>query len=127
MVETPGPAVRLAFEEEERTVVLARTDTDEGQAQPMPYQMLCRVRASDAEGRPVFRESAKVTFAVEGPARLIGTENGDIKRAEPADGDSVHLYRGRAAVGIRITGRGRVKITAFAAGMQPAQCVIVAL
>ena len=126
VVETPGPAVRLAFEEEERTVVLARTDTDEGQAQPMPYQMLCRVRASDAEGRPVFRESAKVTFAVEGPARLVGTENGDIKRAEPADGDSVHLYRGRAAVGIRITGRGRVKITAFAAGMQPAQCVIAA-
>ena len=126
VMETPGPAVRLAFEEEERTVVLPRTDTDEGQAQPMPYQMLCRVRASDAEGRPVFRESAKVTFAVEGPACLVGTENGDIKRAEPADGDSVHLYRGRAAVGIRITGRGRVKITAFAAGMQPAQCVIAA-
>ena len=89
--------------------------------------MLCKVRAFDAQGRPVFRESAKVTFVVEGPARLIGVDNGDIKGAEALDGDSIHLYRGRADAGLLITGCGRVKLTAYAAGMLPAQCVIAVL
>ena len=125
-VETPGPAVRLAFEQEERGITLSRMDTDEGENRPQPYRLLCRVRAFDEENRPVFRESAKVTFAVEGPARLMGVDNGDIKTAEAVDGEFIHLYRGRAAAGILITGCGRVKVTAYAAGMQPAQCVIAA-
>ena len=127
VVETPGIAVRLAFEQEEQEITLPRADTDREENQPQPYRMLCKVRALDAEGCPVFRESAKVTFVVEGPARLIGVDNGDIKGAEALDGDSIHLYRGRADAGLLITGCGRVKLTAYAAGMLPAQCVIAVL
>lgn len=127
VVETPGIAVRLAFEQEEREITLSRADTDREENQPQPYRMLCKVRAFDAEGRPVFRESAKVTFVVEGPARLIGVDNGDIKSAEAPNGGSIHLYRGRADAGILITGPGRVKLTAYAAGIQSAGCVIAAL
>ena len=127
VVETPGIAVRLAFEQEEREITLSRADTDREENQPQPYRMLCKVRAFDAEGRPVFRESAKVTFVVEGPARLIGVDNGDIKSAEAPNDGSIHLYRGRADAGILITGPGRVKLTAYAAGIQSAGCVIVAL
>lgn len=127
VVETPGIAVRLAFEQEEREITLSRVDTDREENQPQPYRMLCKVRAFDAEGRPVFRESAKVTFVVEGPARLIGVDNGDIKSAEAPNGGSIHLYRGRADAGILITGPGRVKLTAYAAGIQSAGCVIAAL
>ena len=79
VVETPGIAVRLAFEQEEQEITLPRADTDREENQPQPYRMLCKVRAFDAEGCPVFRESAKVTVVVEGPARLIGVDNGDIK------------------------------------------------
>lgn len=136
-VKTPGLAVKLGFESEERTIQLERAVTDteaynaaagsrEPGVLPQPYLLLCKVRALDAEGTAVFRESAKVTFAVEGPAQIIGVENGDIKSAEPVDNDFIHLYRGRADVALRITGIGRIKVTAYAAGMEAAQSIIVA-
>ena len=125
-LKTPDTAVKLAFEREEQTVRLERCLADGGKADVQPYLLLNKVRAYDAEGNPVFRESAKVSFVVEGPAELIGVENGDIKSAEPVDNDFVHLFRGRADAAVRITGAGRVKITAYAAGMSPAQTVIAA-
>lgn len=125
-LKTPGMAVKLAFEKEEQTVRLERCLTDRGAEDVQPYLLLNKVRAYDGEGNPVFRESAKVSFFVEGPAELIGVENGDIKSAEPVDNDFVHLFRGRADAAIRITGTGRIKITAYAAGMAMAQTVIVA-
>lgn len=90
----------------------------------MPYQVLLKVRAYDAEDNPVFRESAKVQFCVEGPAEIAGVENGDMKNWEPVCGSTVHLYQGRADVAVRIIKTGRVRITAFAAGMAMAQTVI---
>lgn len=117
VVETPKMAVKLAFEQEERTVKLT-----EGEV----YQQLLKVRAYDEENRPVFRESARVQFLVEGPARIIGVDNGDIKRAEPYVNDSTHLYHGRADVAIAVTGSGRVRVGAFAGGMQPAWTVVCA-
>lgn len=130
-VKTPGMAVKLCFEKEEQTITMAQMKTDHakdaGQELPLqPYQLLCKVRAFDGEGNPVFRESEKVTFAVEGPAEIIGVENGDIKSAEPANNDFIHLYRGRADVALRITGKGRIKVTAYAAGMESAWSIIVA-
>ncbi|MCM1184474.1 MAG: hypothetical protein NC337_13975 [Roseburia sp.] len=92
----------------------------------MCYQVLRKVRAYDSEDNPVFRESAKVQFHVEGPAEIVGVENGDMKSLEPVQSNFIHLYQGRADVAVRITGMGRVRITAFATGMTMAQTVIYA-
>lgn len=128
-VRTPGAAVKLSFEKEEQTVRLSREKTDSAEVfgEINPYQILCKVRAYDGEENPVFRESAKVVFTVEGPAQIIGVENGDIKSAEPADNDFIHLYYGRADVALRITAPGRVKVTAYAAGLKAGQSVICAV
>ena len=80
----------------------------------------------DADGNPVFREYANVQFVVEGPAQIIGVDNGDVKSSEPLNYDAIHLFNGRANVALRITGCGRVKVSAYAAGMKMAQSVIVA-
>lgn len=133
VIKTPGIAVQLKFEEEEQYVRLEKMEgcemeyckTENGEI-CKPYQKLLKVRAYDADGNPVFRESAKVQFVVEGPARIIGVDNGDIKSAEPANNDFIHLFQGRANAALLITGAGRVRLSAYAAGMKMAQTVIVA-
>lgn len=120
VIKTPKMAVKLAFEKEEQRITLKQEEE-----RIIPYQMLLKVRAFDEEGNPVFRESAKVQFCVEGPAEIIGVDNGDVKNHEPFGNDFIHLYRGKASVAIRITGQGRVRVTAFAEGMAMAQAVVV--
>lgn len=123
-VKTPGMAVQLKFEQEEQNIALEEL---RGYAdKKKPYQKLLKVRAYDNEENPVFRESAKVRFMVEGPAYIVGVDNGDIKGAEPLDNDTIHLFQGRADVAICITDAGRVRVTAFAAGMKMAQTIVIA-
>jgi len=119
VVRTPGIAVKLSFDGEEKEILCGRLRNN-----GMPCQVLLKVRAYDVEDNPVFRESAKVRFCVEGPAEIVGVENGDMKNWEPFCGSAVHLYQGRADVAVRIIDTGRVRITAFAAGMAMAQTVI---
>lgn len=111
-IEIPDVAVKLAFDEEPvggRELL--------GQAQ---YLQL-KVRAYDAQDRPVFRESAKVKFAVQGPATLVGVDNGDITGDEPYHNESIHLYHGHATVTIRVEGSGRIQVNAFGDGLMSAR------
>lgn len=126
VIETPGIAVKLAFEQEETVINLNYVEDEQGRYMAEPCHMLLKVRAYDQLDHPVFRESAKVQFNVEGPAQIIGVDNGDIKGAEPCDHDVIHLFRGRADAALRITGTGRIRVTAFSAGMEAAQAVIAA-
>ena len=123
-VITPGMAVQLKFDQEEQIIKLEDMAGCEGKK--APFQKLLKVRAYDEDGNPVFREYANVQFVVEGPAQIIGVDNGDVKGFEPLHYDSIHLFNGRANVALRITDTGRVKVSAYAAGMMMAQSVIVA-
>lgn len=112
---TPGPAAKLAFETPER-----EAPAQEG------YELLLRVRAQDMEGNPCFRESAKVRFQVEGAARILAVDNGDLSENSSYQDDTVHLYRGCAAVVIRLEGNaGRIKVAASAEGLQSAEAVVI--
>ncbi|MCD7820121.1 MAG: DUF4982 domain-containing protein [Lachnospiraceae bacterium] len=121
-VVTPGPAVKLKFEEEERTISF-KTE----KSTPAFYQMLLKVRACDKDDNPVFRESAAVNFIVEGPANIVGADNGDLQSSEFKAGNRIHLHHGNAAVALAVIGEGRVKVSAYGAGLLPAQMVIVAV
>ena len=116
-LKTAGPAVRLGFDKEELRLTAA-----EG------YHQLLTVRAYDKDGTLVFRESAKVTFDVTGPAEIIRVDNGDLSSSEPYDRGWMHMYRGQVSTIIRLTGeQGRIVLTAHAEGMQPARIVIHAV
>ncbi|MCD8380798.1 MAG: DUF4982 domain-containing protein [Lachnospiraceae bacterium] len=143
-VVTPGAAVKLSFEQEEQTISLKKpcapyekngvteekeqqtgiVPAEHGQAETAFYQMLLKVRAYDQDDNPVFKESAQVRFTVEGPARIVGVDNGDMQSSEPKTEDRIHLYHGKAAAVLAITGAGRVKVTAYGAGLLEAQTVI---
>lgn len=113
-LQTAGPAVKLGFDSEE-----LRLEAAEG------YHKLFTVRAKDAEGIPVFRDSSKVFFKVSGPAEIAGVDNGDLCSSESYDAHWMHMYRGCVSTVIRLTGeKGRVVLSAFSDGMYPAQLVI---
>ena len=114
---TPKMAVALAFDKEFTVVKLG--DPEKKQ------HLLLTVRAVDEERISCFRESAKVRFAVEGKARLVGADNGDICSNEPYQENSVHLYHGCASVMLEFDGKpGRVSVRAFGNGLRQAQTVI---
>lgn len=82
-------------------------------------QMQLTVGAFDAEGNHCFRESAKVRFQVEGPAKILAVDAGEITGNEPYQSDSIHMFRGQASVMLEFTGNpGRVTVYAYAEGLR---------
>ena len=130
-LKTPGPAVGLQFD---RSLVEVQSENSGGSEATATgimsvqagYRMLLTVRAVDLEKNLCFRESGKVRFRVEGPAKLFAVDNGDITTNEPFDDDFVHLFRGQASVMIELTGEaGRVKVSAYGDGLRCGESVIV--
>lgn len=113
-LQTAEHAIQLVFDAEELSL-----PAEQG------YLKLFTVRAVDKEGVHVFRESAKVTFNVAGPAEVVAVDNGDLCSSEPYDRSWMHMYRGHVSTVIRLTGeRGRVVLTASAEGMYAGQIII---
>ena len=126
-VVTPGMAVALSFDQknnlnndQEECVSTVKLCVPEKK-----QHLLLTVRAVDENGNPCFRESCKVHFAVEGAAKIVGVDNGDICSNEPYQEDSVHLYHGCASVMLELEGKpGRVSVRAFGNGLRQAQTVV---
>ncbi|PWW07278.1 beta-galactosidase [Paenibacillus cellulosilyticus] len=114
-LRTAEAATRLRFDAES-----LRLQAAEG------YQKLFTVRAFDKEGTAAFRESAKVTFQVTGPAEVIAVDNGDLCSSEPYDQHWMHMYHGCVSTVLRFKGDpGRVVLSAYAEGMHAGELVIV--
>lgn len=113
---TPGPAVQLGFDRKSGKLPACRG-----------YQLLLTVRALDAENNPCFRESAKVRFRAEGPAKILAVDNGDAKSFEPYQETFIHMYHGCASVVVGLTGEpGRIAVYADADGMRSGSVIICA-
>lgn len=104
---TPGPAVKLSFDQETVSVP----------AEP-GHEILLTVRAVDQEGNPCFRESALIRFQVEGDAEIVGVDNGSLMHDEPYHASAVHLFRGVASVQVRLGAQcTRFVVSAYVEGM----------
>ena len=139
-VVTPGMAVALAFdqkydqENDQKSNLENGLENDQEECvstvklgvPEKKQHLLLTVRAVDENGNPCFRESGKVHFAVEGAAKIVGVDNGDICSNEPYQEDSVHLYHGCASVMLELYGKpGRVSVRAFGNGLRQAQAVVI--
>ena len=122
-VVTPGMAVALAFDQEcdhKECVSTVNLGIPEKK-----QHLLLTVRAVDENGNSCFRESGKVHFAVEGAAKIVGVDNGDICSNEPYQENSVHLYHGCTSVMLELYYKpGRVSVHAFGDGLRQAQTII---
>ena len=119
-VETTGKAVRLTAQADKPIPAKkASADAPRWAADGMDLQHV-RITAVDSKGRQVLTAADKVTFQVEGNARIVGVVNGDITSDEMMTGNERSLYNGSCVVILRSTREaGPVTLTATAPGMKP--------
>lgn len=110
-LETAGQPVRLVIE----------TENPDWRADGMDLQYV-KVRAVDKKGRVVPTNDYKVTFQVEGPARMIAVDNGDHSSNDLFDGNEKQLYEGFAMAIVRSSKDepGKVKVTVNCKGLKGA-------
>ena len=74
---------------------------------------LVKVQLQDAHGNPVRHLDEQVRFEIDGPARLLGIDNGSEFNVEAHRSDQVTTHQGRAFLFLQSTGeKGVVNITA---------------
>lgn len=110
-LETAGQPTRLVIE----------TENPDWRADGMDLQYV-KVRAVDKKGRVVPTNDYKVTFQVEGPARMIAVDNGDHSSNDLFDGNEKQLYEGFAMAIVRSSKDepGKVKLTVNCKGLKGA-------
>ena len=115
-LETAGKAVRLMME----------TEMPTWKADGMGLQYV-KVYAVDAKGRVVPTYNGKVTFNVEGPARIIAVDNGNHSSDDLFDGNQKDLYEGFAMAILRSSKdqAGKVRISASCGGLKSASKTIL--
>jgi beta-galactosidase len=83
------------------------------------------IRAVDALGRRTRACDARVTVAVEGEARLLGTGNGDPTCLEPNTGNTRSLFHGLAQAIVQTTGTaGAFTVRVSAEGLRDASITL---
>jgi len=109
-VRTAGKAAKLVLAPESRT--LPADDS----------LVFVRVDAVDAAGTRCPRAADRVNFAVKGPATIEAVGNGNAMGLDSFKETRSHpLYNGTAAVVLRRTGKGDVKLEATARGVAKAE------
>lgn len=89
-IETAGKAVKLKCIAEDETWKADGMDL-----------MHVRIHAVDKKGRRVYGANQKLNFFVEGDARIVGVDNGNMFSDELHAGNTRHLYQGSAVVILR--------------------------
>lgn len=79
------------------------------------------VEVRDASGQPVPTAAPELTFAVEGPARLLGTGNGNPTDTTPDHAARRHAFNGLAQALVQSNGApGAIRVRVSAAGLTDA-------
>ena len=116
-IETTSEAVKLT----------AEADNQAWKADGMDLQHV-RIEAVDKKGRRVQVAQGKVSFSVEGPARIVGVINGDINSNEMTVGQQRSLYQGTCTVILRSKREaGKVLLKATCPGMKEVQLKLTTL
>ena len=98
-IETTGEATRLVAVPDEQTWKADGTDLQH-----------IRIYAVDKKGRRVWNANQQLTFEVEGDARIVATDNGNITSDELHVGNNRKLFNGSALVILR-AGQTAGKVT----------------
>ena len=111
MLETTGKAVALKLE----------PDIINWKADGLDLQHI-RVYAVDSKGRRVFDANQNLTFEVEGNARIVAVDNGDLTSEELHVGNQRRLFQGSALVILRSGQQpGEVILKASTSGLKAAK------
>jgi beta-galactosidase len=85
------------------------------------------VKMLDDHGRMPPDADNPITFAVEGPGKLIGVDNGDPSNTEDYKGTTKKAFHGMCLAIVQSTGKaGPIRLTATSPGLKPAMLTITA-
>ena len=99
--------------------------TDDPYNAPEAKTRFVQVDVVDAHGVRAPKATDRVSFALEGPGRLVAVGNGNPRAHESfADVRSHTLYFGKAVAVVRRTGPGTIRLTASVQGLRPAELEI---
>lgn len=113
-IETTGEVKRLAL----------NSETNTWRADGMDLQFV-RVRAVDKKGRRVPSVQQLLNFEVEGDARIVAVDNGDLCSDELHTGNKRTLYNGSALVILRAGHKpGKVMLTVKGEGLKPQKLIL---
>jgi beta-galactosidase len=82
------------------------------------------VKVLDVEGRAVPTASDAITFAMRGPGRILGVDNGQPDSRESYQGPTRSLFHGMALVVIQPTGTGTATLSATSGSLAPAEIAV---
>lgn len=89
-----------------------------------PDCAVIRAEVFDAKGRPVSRADNLITFAVTGPASVIGVGNGNPNSHEPDKASKRMAFNGLCCAIVQTTGAGAITVTASAEGLLPGKITL---
>ena len=120
-----GPDGKALGEETVRTAGAAASVVLAPESSTLPADpkefVFVAVTLADANGVFVPGDSRRVSFKVDGPAKIVSVGNSDPHGCDCFKEVSSHpLYNGRGGLFIRRTGAGAVKLTASSDGLSPA-------
>ena len=115
-LETTGKAIKL----------MMVTENADWKADGMGLQYV-KVYAVDNKGRVVPNYDGKITFNIDGPARIIAVDNGNHSSDDLFDGNQKDLYEGFAMAILRSNKdlAGKVKITATCDGLKSVSKTVI--
>ena len=115
--ETSGPPAKVTLAPE-RAVI-------NGSREELGY---IQFQIKDEQSNLCPRADSRVTFRVQGPARIKAVGNGNPATTEPFISDSRKAFRGRGVLIIQATGKqGVIKISAEARGLTSGQTEVLSL
>ncbi|MGC2638601.1 MAG: glycoside hydrolase family 2 TIM barrel-domain containing protein [Acidobacteriaceae bacterium] len=119
-VSTTGAAASLALTADRSQLAAVRRDHARRDVAHLT------VAVQDAQGRTVPTADHEVTFTIDGPARLIGVDNGDPFSHASYKAPSRRAFHGLCLAIVQSTAQpGPVRITASSPGLQPASVALV--
>ena len=136
----PGTITAIAYDEEGREVVRQERRSFGDSAQLClaadkqeilaDHEDLCfvTIEALDKQGHPVEKAVDYVTVKVQGPARLLGMDNGDSTDYDQYKTDTRKLFSGKLLAVLGATDEpGEIRVEVSGEGLLPAQLLIEAI
>ena len=136
----PGTITAIAYDENGKEVARDERRSFEDSRQicltPDKYEMradekdliFLTIETLDAKGHPVENAVDRVTLKVEGPARLLGMDNGDSTDTDDYKSFSRKLFSGKLLAVIGTTGEnGIIRVTASGEGLREGQVLLEAV
>jgi beta-galactosidase len=114
-MRTTGAAAKLALTPDRREIRADDTDL-----------VFVTLSVQDKDGRSVPRANDQVRFSIEGPGRIVATDNGDPTSFEPFQSPDRRAFNGLALAIVRASrgARGTIRVSASAPGLQSASTEI---